>query len=130
MRDMSQQNIVPAIAPANRESGGINQATCQHRWAFNRFGGYDYWCQTCLLPGKLATGQPTAPPTGYSESAEAIASFLLGETVVTNDRVLNHALQQAGNIIGRRDISALDKFEMLAAYVLKSRREILGKPED
>jgi hypothetical protein len=62
--------------------------------------------------------------------AEAIAGILLGETVVTNDRVLNHALQQAGNIIGRRDITALDKFEMLAAYVLKSRREILGKPED
>lgn len=62
--------------------------------------------------------------------AEAIASTLLGETVVTNDRVLNHALKQAGNIIGRRDISPLDKFEMLAQYVLKSRREILGKPEE
>lgn len=66
----------------------------------------------------------------HSEAVEVIARVLLGETVVTNDRVLNHALQQAGNIIGRRDISALDKFEMLAAYVLKSRREILGKPED
>jgi len=62
--------------------------------------------------------------------SEAIARVLLGETVVTSDRVLNHALQQAGNIIGRRDISALDKFEMLAAYVLKSRREILGKPDE
>ena len=62
--------------------------------------------------------------------SEAIARVLMGETVVTNDRVLNHALQQAGNIIGRRDISALDKFEMLASYVLKSRREILGKPEN
>lgn len=62
--------------------------------------------------------------------AEAITKVLLGETVVTNDRVLNHALKQAAGIIGRRDISALDKFEMLAAYVLKSRREILGKPED
>jgi len=62
--------------------------------------------------------------------SEFITKVLLGETVVTNDRVLNHALQQAGNIIGRRDISALDKFEMLAAYVLKSRREILGKPEN
>lgn len=69
--------------------------------------------------------------SGPIESApETIARVMLGETVVTNDRVLNHALQQAGNIIGRRDISALDKFEMLAAYVLKSRREILGKPED
>lgn len=66
----------------------------------------------------------------HESSAAVIAGVLLGETVVTNDRVLNHALQQAGNIIGRRDISALDKFEMLAAYVLKSRREILGKPED
>ncbi|MGV0949094.1 MAG: hypothetical protein ACOYB3_00170 [Azonexus sp.] len=62
--------------------------------------------------------------------SEFISKVLLGETVVTNDRVLNHALQQAGNIIGRRDISAIDKFEMLAAYVLKSRREILGKPEN
>lgn len=66
----------------------------------------------------------------HESDASVVASILLGETVVTNDRVLNHALQQAGNIIGRRDISALDKFEMLAAYVLKSRREILGKPED
>jgi len=63
-------------------------------------------------------------------NVDVIARLLLGETVVTNDRVLNHALQQAGNIIGRRDISALDKFEMLAAYVLKARREVLGKPED
>lgn len=62
--------------------------------------------------------------------AEVITRVLLGETVVTNDRVLNHALMQAGNIIGRRDISPLDKFEMLAAYVLKTRREVLGKPED
>lgn len=61
---------------------------------------------------------------------EAIARVLLGETVVTNDRVLNHALQTAANIIVRRDISSLDKFEMLAAYVLKARREVLGKPED
>lgn len=63
-------------------------------------------------------------------NAEAIVGVLLDETVVTNDRVLNHALKQAGNIIGRRDISAIDKFEMLTAYMLKSRREILGKPED
>lgn len=65
------------------------------------------------------------------ESAPSvIVGMLLDETVVTNDRVLNHALKQAGNIIGRRDISPLDKFEMLAQYVLKSRREILGKPEE
>ena len=63
-------------------------------------------------------------------SADAIARTLLGETVVTNDRVLNHALQQAGSIIGRRDLAPLDKFELLASYVLKSRREILGKTED
>ena len=62
--------------------------------------------------------------------SEAIARTLLGETVVTNDRVLNHALQQAGQIISRRDLSPLDKFETLAAYVLKARRELLGKPED
>ena len=74
---------------------------------------------------------PQATPLRrHTTDASAISSFLLGETVVTNDRVLNHALQQASNIIGRRDISAIDKFEMLAAYVLKSRREILGKPED
>jgi predicted nucleic acid-binding protein len=72
----------------------------------------------------------STPVRRHETDASVIASFLLGETVVTNDRVLNHALQQASNIIGRRDISALDKFEMLAAYVLKSRREVLGKPED
>ncbi len=62
--------------------------------------------------------------------SDVIVRTLLGETVVTNDRVLNHALRQAANIIGRRDITALDKFEMLAAYVLKARRDVLGKPED
>lgn len=62
--------------------------------------------------------------------AEVITKVLLGETVVTNDRVLNHALRNAAEIIGRRDVSPLDKFEMLAAYILKSRRELLGKSED
>ena len=75
--------------------------------------------------GRIPKGQRT-----HESDAGIIAGLLVGETVVTNDRVLNHALRQAGNIIGRRDISALDKFEMLAAYVPKSRREILGKPED
>ena len=65
-----------------------------------------------------------------TESAKVVTAILLGETVVTNDRVLNHTLQQAANIISRRDISPLDKFEMLASYVLKARREVLGKPED
>lgn len=58
--------------------------------------------------------------------AEFITRVILGETVVTNDRILNHALQQAGEIIGRKDISPLDKFETLAAFVLKARRELLG----
>ena len=62
--------------------------------------------------------------------ADVIARTLLGETVVTNDRVLNHALRQAAEITRRKDISPLDKFEMLSAYVLKTRREILGQPED
>jgi hypothetical protein len=122
MTDLPQlQAVVPAIVPPDRESAGINPATCDHRWAYNPFGGYDYWCQTCLIPGKVPNQMTTV---------EAITRALLGETVVTNDRVLNHALQQAGDIISRRDISPLDKFEMLAAYVLKARREVLGRPED
>jgi hypothetical protein len=62
--------------------------------------------------------------------AEAITKVMLGETVVTNDRVLNHALSQAASIIGRRDISPLDKFETLTAFVLKARRELLGKADE
>lgn len=50
----------------------------------------------------------------------------VGETVVTNDRVVNMVLTNAGEIIGRRDISPLDKFETLFAYMLKARREVLG----
>ena len=67
---------------------------------------------------------------GQITNADVIVGLFLGETVVTNDRVLNHALQQAAGIIGRRDIAPIDKFEMLAAYVLKARRELLGQPED
>lgn len=62
--------------------------------------------------------------------SEAITRVMLGETVVTNDRVLNSALKQAAGIIVRRDITPIDKFELLAAYVLKSRREILGKSDE
>lgn len=51
----------------------------------------------------------------------------IGETVFTNERVLNSVLTNAGGIIGRRDISALDKFETLFAYLLKARREVLGE---
>lgn len=64
------------------------------------------------------------------ESVSVVVATLLGETVVTNDRVLNHALSQAASIIGRRDISPLDKFETLTAFVLKARRELLGKADE
>lgn len=60
------------------------------------------------------------------ESAQVIAASYLGETVVTNDRTLNYVLQNAGNIIGRRDITPMDKFETLFSYLLKARREVLG----
>jgi hypothetical protein len=58
--------------------------------------------------------------------AESMVSVLLGETVVTNDRTLNYVLQQAGNIIGKRDVAPIDKIETLYAYILKARREVLG----
>ena len=64
----------------------------------------------------------THPASMYDESKSG-----LGETVFTNERVLNYVLTNAGSIIGRRDISALDKFETLFAYVLKARREVLGE---
>jgi uncharacterized protein YcbX len=66
-------------------------------------------------------------PDGTIHAAsEALVSVLVGETVVTNDRVLNYVLTHAGDIIGRRDIPALAKFETLFAYLLKARREVLG----
>jgi hypothetical protein len=69
-----------------------------------------------------------AEPTDESKQAicQALADILLGETVVTNDRVLNYVLTHAGEIIGRRDMTPLAKFEILYAYLLKSRREVLG----
>jgi hypothetical protein len=51
---------------------------------------------------------------------------MYSETVVTNDRVLNYVLTHAGEVIGRKDMSALAKFETLFAYLLKARREVLG----
>jgi len=60
-------------------------------------------------------------------AAESLVSVLLGETVVTNDRVLNYVLTHAGEVIGRRDMSALAKFETLFAYLLKARREVIGE---
>lgn len=60
------------------------------------------------------------------ESAKIIADLFLGETVVTNNRVLNYVLTHAGEIIGRRDMVPLAKFETLFAYLLKARREVLG----
>lgn len=59
--------------------------------------------------------------------ADVIAQVYLGETVFTNERVLNYVLTNAGGIIGRRDMPALDKFETLFAYLLKARREVLGE---
>jgi hypothetical protein len=59
--------------------------------------------------------------------AESAAQFYLGEAVFTNERVLNYVLTNAGNIINRKDIGALDKFETLFAYLLKARREALGE---
>ena len=46
------KTIVPAVVPENREYAGVNQAKCQHRWAKCNLAGYDYWCQSCLVPGK------------------------------------------------------------------------------
>lgn len=66
----------------------------------------------------------------YGESiGSSIVGLMLDETVVTNNRVLNMILTNAANIIGRRDISPLDKFDTLYAYLLKSRREVLGQVE-
>ena len=59
-------------------------------------------------------------------AAESLVSVMIGETVVTNDRVLNYVLTHAGEVIGRKDMSALAKFETLFAYLLKARREVLG----
>ena len=64
---------------------------------------------------------------GQRKVAGDIVQVYLGETVFTNERVLNSVLTNAGGIIGRRDISALDKFETLFAYLLKARREVLGE---
>lgn len=44
--------IVPAHKPEDRESAGVNPATCRHEFAPCKFAGYDYWCQICLIPGK------------------------------------------------------------------------------
>ena len=60
-------------------------------------------------------------------SASTTAKAIVGESVVTNERVLNHALRQAGSIISQRHIPPQDKFELLYSYVLKVRREIFGK---
>lgn len=86
-------------------------------------------------PASMFNAQGRIPPAQWRkqygmESVSAMAATLLGETVVTNDRVLNHALSQAAGIIGRRDISPLDKFETLTAFVLKARRELLGKADE
>lgn len=59
-------------------------------------------------------------------TVEALVDLYLGEAVVTNDRVLNDVLRHAGDIIGRRDVSPMDKFETLFAYLVKARREALG----
>jgi hypothetical protein len=77
-----------------------------------------------------ANGRIPASQRRQESAAVVLARVLLGETVVTNDRVLNHALQQAINIASRRDLTPLDKFELLASYVLKSRREILGRADE
>ena len=81
-------------------------------------------------PASMFDAHGRIPGNQRRESVDIIVRTMLGEAVVTNDRVLNHALQQAGSIIGRRDISPLDKFETLTAFVLKARRELLGKADE
>lgn len=63
-----------------------------------------------------------------SEAHESqMAKQIVGETVVTSDRTLNHILGQAEQIIQRRDVAPLDRVETLYAYLSKARRELLGK---
>lgn len=47
----SAPNIAPAVTPANDE-----QARCAHRWDKSPLAGYDYWCQRCLIPGRVQEG--------------------------------------------------------------------------
>lgn len=61
--------------------------------------------------------------------AESLVSVLIGDAVVTNNRVLNYVLTHAGEIIGNRDLAPLQKFETLFAYLLKARREVLCEVE-
>jgi hypothetical protein len=57
----------------------------------------------------------------------SVARKIVGETVVTSDRTLNHILAQAAQIIQRRDVAPLDRVETLYAYLSKARRDLLGK---
>ena len=59
--------------------------------------------------------------------ASATAKLILGETVVTNDRLLNQVLTQVSAVINRRDLAPLDKIETVYEYLTQKRREILGK---
>ena len=99
---------------------------CGHSWPMT--GKQDAYMRR--NPASMFDAHGRIPAGRRQESLEAIVQTLLGETVVTNDRVLNHALSQAAGIIGRRDISPLDKFETLTAFVLKARRELLGKADE
>ena len=90
----------------------------------------ELWQQNCPWTLHRGVEIEKVHPNESVIAATAMVATLLGETVVTNDRVLNHALSQAASIIGRRDISPLDKFETLTAFVLKARRELLGKADE
>jgi hypothetical protein len=89
-------------------------------------GGLSY---SEVLCSKCKGAKEIRKASKVQSAAEALASVLIGETVVTNDRVLNYVLTHAGEIIGRRDMAPLAKFETLYAYLLKARREVLGAVE-
>jgi hypothetical protein len=59
--------------------------------------------------------------------ASAIIQSIIGETVMTNERLLNKVLQQVSAVINRRDLAPLDKIETVYEYLTQKRREILGK---
>ena len=61
------------------------------------------------------------------EQKSEMTKALLGEVVLTNDRSINYALRQAAELLNRRDIAPQAKLDMLFAYLLKVRRDLLGR---
>jgi len=59
--------------------------------------------------------------------ASATAKRILGETVVTNERILNQVLSHVGTVLQNREIAPLEKIDIIYDYLTQQRREVLGK---